>query len=401
MDPLRIPQSLRDGEAFGDQYAGVYFSRLCMLRKYVNEALLERWGSESMDEGMAIVPRIGLVKEQRCMVVGTVCRGAAVSSDAVRKYLNELNLDIDLKEWRRPSNQVILEDESSRLVLVPTSEGVIPVDRLVTGMVIGVKGYLNSNGDMEVEGVTFPTPVLPPPIPSLETPCQIAFISGLEIGTSQLKLRQLFRLKDILSDSDLTPPLAKIVIAGNTISTLAIGDSTKLFDEADAMLASLASFTEVDLMPGPLDPTLSALPQPPIHGAFLPRADMFETFHEVGNPHDFICNGFRFVGTSGQVTESISRNCGCSEIEALENSLMARTLVPTAPDCVPCHSRLPDTMVLMDKDAPHVLFSGCNSEYDTRELNGIRMFTIPSFVKKASVVMVSLPSLEIGLLEIE
>lgn len=389
MDFDLVPPSLLDGEAFTQQYAGVYFSRLVVLRKYVNQALLEKWGAE----GLEIVPRIGAVTEQQCMVVGTVCKGAKVSSEGLRQYLSELNLDVDLKDWRQPAELTILEDESARLRLVSTDNSSPLLSHLVTGMVVGVKGTMTSTGDLLVEDLVFPKTLVPPPLPRASKQDQfVACMSGLEIGGNSTDLNKLMRLRDFLSSIESS--LAKVLIAGNIMALPEAFDSTSVLDDADTILASLASFVHVDAMPGPLDPTLGALPQPPIHGALMPRADMFDTFRFVPNPHKMEVEGVKFLGTSGQPIRDIMINTGCTEAEALALTLKARCLVPTAPDSVMCHSKTPDSMLIDGKDPPHILFAGCTNDYSCRKDHEFTLLTIPSFSSTSKIILLNLTSLE-------
>eukprot|EP01053_Blabericola_migrator_P011618 Blabericola_migrator_1__11617@NODE_698_length_6826_cov_185_661340_g507_i0_p4_GENE_NODE_698_length_6826_cov_185_661340_g507_i0NODE_698_length_6826_cov_185_661340_g507_i0_p4_ORF_typecomplete_len296_score43_46DNA_pol_E_B/PF04042_16/3e29DNA_pol_D_N/PF18018_1/3_1e07DNA_pol_D_N/PF18018_1/8_2e02Metallophos_2/PF12850_7/0_13DUF1421/PF07223_11/8_8e03DUF1421/PF07223_11/0_37_NODE_698_length_6826_cov_185_661340_g507_i04721359 len=293
----------------------------------------------------------------------------------------------------------MLEDESARLSLVLSDMVDLEVP-LVTGMVVGVIGQLNAAGDMAVDTIVHPIPLIPPPVDETSKPQTIAFISGLQFGKSDLRL--LMRLRDLLSELKKAG-LTKIVIAGDTIDTADVSlDSLKLLDQADSFLASLAGLAEVDLMPGAADPTLRALPQPPIHGALLPRADLFETFHEVGNPHTFVHQGVRFLGSSGQPVDNIVLNASCSEIDALKATLISRCIAPTAPDSLPCHSTLPDSMVLdSDANAPHVLFTGCASVFASNEVNGVTLLTVPSYSKTSSVVLMEVPSRRVKLVRLD
>eukprot|EP01055_Gregarina_sp_Pseudo9_P000815 Gregarina_sp_Pseudo_9__814@NODE_1520_length_1527_cov_33_926075_g1408_i0_p1_GENE_NODE_1520_length_1527_cov_33_926075_g1408_i0NODE_1520_length_1527_cov_33_926075_g1408_i0_p1_ORF_typecomplete_len396_score67_10DNA_pol_E_B/PF04042_16/2_7e27DNA_pol_D_N/PF18018_1/2_9e22DNA_pol_D_N/PF18018_1/7_5e03_NODE_1520_length_1527_cov_33_926075_g1408_i02771464 len=388
MDTEAVPSSLLDGEAFGQQYAGVYFSRLVLLRKYVNQAMVEKWGSEALE----ILPRIGAVSEQECMVVGTICKGAKVSSEEVRQYLTELNLDVDLKDWRQPADIVILEDESARLTLVPANDK-FSGNKLVTGMVVGIKGHMSSSGDLVVDDFTFPASLRAPSLPSPLSDKVVVFVSGVQIGRLETRLTRLMRVRDFLSS--LEGSLAHIVLVGDTIAMPETFDSMALLDEADTFLASLASFCEVTVMPGPLDPTLGALPQPPIHGALLPRADMFDTFHAVSNPHKFEIQGIKFLGTSGQPIRNIMTNTDyASESEALEATLKSRCVAPTAPDSVMCHSKPPGSLLIESADPPHVLFAGGCDNFSCKSVDGFTLLTIPRFWSASELVVLHLDSLK-------
>jgi DNA polymerase delta subunit 2 len=55
--------------------------------------------------------------------------------------------------------------------------------------------------------------------------------------------------------------------------------------ELDVILEELCGTMDVDVMPGPRDPSNTTLPQQPIHKCLFERASSSSSFHRVTNPY--------------------------------------------------------------------------------------------------------------------
>lgn len=149
-------------------------------------------------------------------------------------------------------------------------------------------------------------------------------MSGLEIGrlNDDPFQRQLFvdLVTGQLGDADLQETMSKIarvVIAGNSLSDQtrdreAATRAKYLTKKAEAgtkdavaalddFLSQLAAGVDVDLMPGEFDPSSFALPQQPFHHCMLPQSAPLSTLHCVTNPYEFLADGVRILGSSGQL----------------------------------------------------------------------------------------------------
>ena len=180
---------------------------------------------------------------------------------------------------------------------------------------------------------------------------------------------------------------------------------------ADAWLTELASRVPVDVMPGPGDPTTSALPQQPFHPCLLPGASGHESTRSGGeagapsrfvratNPHEAKVHGVHLLGTSGQNVRDLWR---CTEVDdplALACATLAfGHVAPTAPDTLPCYPYKSADPFVLDA-CPHVLFVGGQSAYDTALVTGTegrqtRVVLVPRFDRSGQVVLLDLESLD-------
>lgn len=55
--------------------------------------------------------------------------------------------------------------------------------------------------------------------------------------------------------------------------------------QLDEMLEEICSTVDVDIMPGPTDPSPLHLPQQPMHPSMFVNSHKLSTFHSVTNPY--------------------------------------------------------------------------------------------------------------------
>lgn len=55
--------------------------------------------------------------------------------------------------------------------------------------------------------------------------------------------------------------------------------------QLDEMLEEICNTVDVDIMPGPIDPSPSHLPQQPMHPSMFKNSHKLNTFHSVTNPY--------------------------------------------------------------------------------------------------------------------
>lgn len=251
----------------------------------------------------------------------------------------------------------------------------------------------------------------------------MVFVSGLEIGsaTDDLLSRQL--LADILTGhlggetfQETMSRVVRVVIAGNSLSDRtrdrgALSRAKYLVKKTvagtrdaivglDDFLVQLASGVNVDLMPGEYDPASFTMPQQQIHRCMLPRAAALETMHCVTNPYDFVVDGVRILGTSGQPAADVLKfTSGLdSHLAVLEATLVAGHLAPTAPDTLGCYP-FADRDPFIINVCPHVLFTGNATDFASkvyRSNNGasVLLLSVPCFAASKSFILVNLRSME-------
>ena len=222
---------------------------------------------------------------------------------------------------------LILEDESGRveLKLITSACGVHP-GSLVTGVVVGVLGFLRSKGRFEVLRLVTPTSAAPRPwLPSkaagAHKPNYLAIVCGLEVpqsGVSPMGLEMLLEFVcGSLGDDTMANAascIRRLLIGGNLVefseelklkhkirlepadhSRLKLSDAAsssnttaKAMRQVDVLLERIASVVEVDVMPGETDCTNCFLPQQPIHPILLPQAARHASLRLVTNPYEFL-----------------------------------------------------------------------------------------------------------------
>lgn len=93
--------------------------------------------------------------------------------------------------------------------------------------------------------------------------------------------------------------------------------------------------------------------------------------YRVTNPHEFVANGVKFLGTSGQNVDDIYKYSSQEDRAGiLEAILEWGHLVPTAPDTLSSYPFALDDPFLLE-DAPHVLFAGNQPEFQSRLIEGM------------------------------
>ncbi|KAL8271482.1 hypothetical protein Esti_004517 [Eimeria stiedai] len=281
--------------------------------------------------------------------------------------------------------------------------------RCVTGLVVGVRGVALGTGVFQVKEICLPGVAPPGGLPPGEGPlglpplrpsevedmkCEgfdlsskyVAFVSGLRLGSPSINPVSLQLLRDFLlgaapsaSLRRLSSLVVKLVVCGDCLSLPAsasgggidrsqqVEASASLpaaLEEADCYLAQLASCVSLFLMPGPLDPTTFALPQRPLHAALLPFTRQFASAKGAPNPHAFVIDEVRFIGSSGQPVDDICRNSSLSPMEALQLTAHGRCLAPTAPDSLACYPSInDDPFSISGSSSYHVYFAGLQKQH--------------------------------------
>jgi len=168
----------------------------------------------------------------------------------------------------------------------------------------------------------------------------------------------------------------------------------------DDFLVQLASGVNVDLMPGEFDPASFTMPQQQIHRCMLPRAAALETMLCVTNPYDFVLDGVRLLGTSGQpVADVLKFTSGLdNHLAVLEATLVAGHLAPTAPDTLGCYP-FADRDPFIINECPHVLFTGNAADFASKVFRSdtgasVLLLAIPCFAATKSFVSVNLRTME-------
>ena len=132
--------------------------------------------------------------------------------------------EVAVKNFCSDSDTLELEDNSGRITL---SGSCLPVDQLVSGIAIGIKGSIDETGAFQVDEVCYPD--LPPQSPanmatSDDDVRYAVLISDLQIGdagVNQLRIQLLFDFLSSLAggsfEREMNSNIVRIIIAGNSL----------------------------------------------------------------------------------------------------------------------------------------------------------------------------------------
>ncbi|KAJ3259265.1 DNA polymerase delta subunit 2 [Chytriomyces hyalinus] len=407
-----------DTRNYATQYAGLYFSRLALLRPKAFKTASEIWkGSRIVDrvldiqggdgESVIIAGTVFMDMPLKPCILDVVAKEAWVTAPPPRvKYTSD-------------KDKVLLEDESGRLELVGA-----PIDTgfLVSGVVVAVRGYENENNQFHVQDICFPRYQIEHPIPTIEEDTFVAFVSGLSVGPNFALSLELQLLMDYLtgeagsvSDPASIASICRVVVVGNSLekktiseSSYAAGSMTKNSGETyspssltwlDNLFSQLCSSVHVDVMPGSEDATNYALPQYAMPSGLFPKSRGFSSFQSVSNPYCASIGGVRLLGTSGQTIDDIYRYVDAEDRMAMvERTLRWGHMAPTAPDTLACYPFQDADPFIIDKH-PNLYFIGNQPEFGTKLSVGplgetTRIVLVPSFSKTKTIALVNLRTLD-------
>lgn len=300
----------------------------------------------------------------------------------------------------------------------------LPVERLVTGLVVGVRGHLTGTGTFEVVQIIEPAVA---PQNALQEPHDdvIVLISGLNIGDASLNpvLSQLF--VDYISgcvgsglDTSMSARISRLFVCGNSVcASTAVGkryalesgesDRAASLRALDLLLEQLCASVVVHLMPGAQDPATYALPQQPLHPFLLPRASSMSTLNACTNPCSINVNdAVDVIGCAGQNVDDVMRMSKlATPLDALQELLRWRCLAPTCPDTLSC-CPFEDVEPFVLDVTPHVFFAANQPAFASRLVrqdDGVvtRLVCVPSFAHTGTFVVVNLRTLECEAISID
>lgn len=362
------------------QFCHLYFLR---LKQQWDMLDTKRWSSQVIPEGFVscITEASNFAKQypdRDCVVRGIFVKqfekrpnvfdldSLLVENSLVPKPLNGIMAYCDEKDF------VILEDNSSWVKL----KGLDP-RKIATGTVVALFGRLDSMKNFVVKEYCFCTMNGPVERPlNVDKNGNIAFISG----SPPKNWEEMAQFVDFFDSQG--PKM--VIMAGNVVGT----DIAKVSD-LDIVLTVISRERPTFLMTGDEDPSGGMLPFAPLSKVFFQKSTTKDTLKLVGNPHSFVHEGLKILGTSG---ESVTDLLKCADFDneplnALQLMLESRHLAPTAPDTIPCVSHLEQDLFIMD-DIPHVLFAGNQESFGVRQVHGTTLLSIPKFnIARGAVIM--------------
>ncbi|KAG0261372.1 hypothetical protein DFQ27_002992 [Actinomortierella ambigua] len=413
-----------NGRNYQLQYAHLYFMRLMLMRNTVLAQARRKWGS--LDKPVKEIEKVLDVQQgEISYLVGTVYMEMKLKPN----ILNDITKDHwiaaqpERPKYADDSDSVYLEDESGRVRLVgpKISKGIF-----VTGVIMGVLGTEDKNGDFEVVDVCYAGQGPQEEIRSMETDepdKYVAFVSGLGIGgTHSRRLEQDLMLEYLTGElggpeeQQQRANIVRVVIVGNSIVTpetnedevksgsKKFGYDRTAFDAQptrilDSVLQELSTSVHVDIMPGESDPCNVTLPQQPIHPALFPASRQLSSFQSVTNPYWCNVDGVTILSSSGQNVDDIYKYVKSEDrLEMAKLTLQWRHIAPTAPDTLWCYPFKDKDPFIMSQ-SPHVYVVGNQDKFATELVIGndgqrTRVVTLPSFSSSSTIALVNLRTLE-------
>ncbi|KAG0016954.1 hypothetical protein BGZ80_008744 [Entomortierella chlamydospora] len=404
------------------QYAHLYFMRLVLMRPKVLEQAELKWGS------LSPVPKqvekvLDVQQGEISYIVGTVYMDMKLKPN----ILNDITRDHwiaaqpDRPKYIDDDDSVYLEDESGRIKLTGPK---IASDIFVTGVVVGILGSEDVNGDFKVVDVCYSISPPQEQISLMDTDegdKYVALVSGLGIGSSEFKPLQLDLLAEYLTgeiggtkEQTNSSNIVRVMIAGNSIVTPEIvEDDTKAkkygYDRSSFVtepttilnnfLQELCTSVSVDIMPGESDPSSVTMPQQPIHPALLRSARDYSTFQSVTNPYWSCIDNVTILGTSGQTIDDIYKYVKSeNRLEMAKKTLDWGHMAPTAPDTLWCYP-FKDKDPFIMKQTPHIYFIGNQDKFATELVTGrgghqTRIVMLPAFATTGTIALVNLRTLD-------
>jgi DNA polymerase delta subunit 2 len=235
----------------------------------------------------------------------------------------------------------------------------------------------------------------------------LALVSGLGFGAKEAEASGLAaareRLRELLAgEGGQAAPGAvqKLIVCGGLVlaDLREKGSVVAAMAEADAALAKIASIVPTEVMPGHGDPSNLSLPQMPLHPHLFRQSRQLGSaaFRSVSNPLGCELDGVHVLGHSGQPVMDLLRGTRLEEpMGALQLSLEALHLAPTAPDTIPSQPFVDGDPFVIDK-VPHILFSGGHGKAEhvfrghPSGDSGTTCVCVPAFHRQPAVVFVSL-----------
>ncbi|KAG6821139.1 hypothetical protein H0H93_005359 [Arthromyces matolae] len=460
LDPGSNPsfQIAKENKSYKHQYSNIYFVRLRLLRKFVEDAALRRWGTHSSNP--ILVPRVlEVVKSRMCYIIGTVYMDMPLKPNVIEDLARDQSIPPPApnRQFYSEEDNIMLEDESGRIRLV----GDRAKDaRLVTGVVVGALGAETPNGDFEVVDLCY-AGMAPTSEEEEETKMDvdensstsdewIAVVSGLNIGALSPPDAQLQMLVEYLtgeeggvSEQIASTQISRLIIAGNSMAQLSLshksepgehdqpfkkskrfGSDTATFSPHPILtlsdyLCDIATSLPVHILPGESDPSGTILPQQPLPKAMFGVVAKLPTFTCETNP-TYLRLGCPAEGSSHSSLErTLLINSGQplddmfkylpsppnTRLSILESTLKWRHMAPTAPDTLWCHPYF-GTDPFIITATPDLYIVGNQRRFATKivvdedqtgEMSKARcrVVMVPDFSRTGVLVLVNLRSLDV------
>ncbi|KAF0977904.1 hypothetical protein FDP41_003226 [Naegleria fowleri] len=417
---------LLSDKTFTQQFSKLYEHRIKTLKPPLLKKISKLYPKATHAKSM-----LDLSMGVEYTVVGTLYKEMKLKPNILREF----TLDKTASEVAQIENRnnyvsnddyLILEDvNGSRCNVIfegkQSEKNKIMTNQLVTGIVAGLFGEIDSNGTFIARDIVFNDMAPQNALVSNSKDAYLAVLSGICVGHPKFDAVATQLAFDFITGlatsgalvNNVVAKISRVIIAGNVV--IAPEDQGKLFDVRgslrpkelssiaefmrtfDILVEQLASNVDVDILPGSNDPSNVTIPQQPIHPYMFPKSASYSTCHLVTNPHIIRENHVDVVVTSGQTVEDVEKySVYNSRLDIMENMLKWGHLAPTSPDTMRCYPfQQVDPFII--KNTPHVFVCGNCSKFETKLLEfehaRTRLVCVPEFVTQPTIVLINLRTL--------
>ncbi|CEP62708.1 DNA-directed DNA polymerase delta subunit POL31 LALA0_S06e01882g [Lachancea lanzarotensis] len=425
-----------ESRKYDGQYFHMYQHRLKVLRERVTKNCDIKWDSHFRLNGRTVVKKnkvLDIQANEPCWCVGTIYCELKYKPNVLEEVVNDVYGAPDLvKSYTdaEGSDEIMLEDESGRLLLVGD---IVKAKPFVSGTVLGILGMEADAGSFQVLDVCYPVALPQPVFPKQVNAGKIALVSGLNLrpDNPQLSLR-LQLLQDYLTgdlvNAEVVSKIRRLIISGNSLNASDPSTLAGCLNDFGTFIGNVLQSLPIDLMPGACDPSDQSLPQQPLHKALFEGTikPLFQTvqnelFSPTTNPVWLDFDGVSLLGTSGQNIDDICKyivpNGSSSEadryeqneietrLNMIEGCLKWQNIAPTAPDTLWCYPYKSNDPFILSK-LPHVYFIGNQPVFASRtvKLEGghdVKIITIPEFSETGEIVILDLETLDTEVVKID
>lgn len=356
--------------------------------------------------------------KNRCIIIGTIFKRMKLQPNVVDELSRgdfHVKCDRYLGHYTSQDDKLVLEDIDETISLL----GNIDPKQFVTGIVVALLGFPVDNGSQFfVQDVYYAEPskyllydddneimtqAIERPLGTVQ-PVYLLVVSSLGFRQDMSKSSDLTKaLQNLINftwggaeyaDDDRCSRIGRILVVGDNLSEdrlemdeelkrvaqgedLAVkmkksrqvkqyAESVQAVKHMDDFFAQLSKTINVDVMPGPLDPSSHMLPQQPFHPCMFPKSCMFSTFNCTTNPFRAVYdNKVEVLATSGQNVDIITKFSDLKDpIEIMKCHLKWGNLAPSAPDNLYSAPYDDEDPFVIDY-IPEIYIVGCQESFKT------------------------------------
>ncbi|KAL6933699.1 uncharacterized protein HGUI_03221 [Hanseniaspora guilliermondii] len=300
------------------------------------------------------------------------------------------------------NSEMLLEDESGRVVL-KFDHFEAPKDILVTGVVVGIRGFVDVDNCLQVLDCCYPEALSNKDLKiEDDEDSKILLISGLNID-KDTNLPLLQKLQEFLAGvSKNTKVSRNVVFLGDSLTNY-----TNLNIMNDFLLTLIKSKT-LTIIPSFNDPSDKALPQRPINMKLFERKLQINSNKLIcSETNPFYLDKYRVILESGDSINDIVKYGDYDGIESrseiLKGFIKWQNLVPTAPDTLnimPFDINEKQDPFVLKESYPKSLIVGNQPELININYNNVQILGIPIFSKTKQVVELDLKTLDYEIIQL-